>query len=487
MKLNKMRQELADTFLAALKENKIPWHRDWTVSAGPPVNAVSGYVYHGLNTFWLYCVQAEQGYTDPRWCTFKQAAEQGWHIKKGEKGTKIEFWSMYDTETKKKISSAEVKRLEQILDGEEFMKRIKPISSVYVVFNGEQIEGIPEIISENYQLEESQLLSCRETLFSNMGLEFQEKGDHAYYIEEKDMVTMPPLKNFKSEYGYLSTLLHEAGHATGHPDRLDRDLSGSFGSEAYAKEELRAEIASAFTSQALGIVSFDEEHINNHKAYIQSWAKAIENNPGELFAAIRDAEKISDYLLEKGNFLEKYQKPLFTSQEAAHLRLIGKGRKNDFKSSVMGEIAKELNHYMEEGVTTTEIVKRVTPFIDRKFELHDISYTKNIISSILAHNREEYQELIRQPILKEEKSETKNMEENVMKAVELNVPSEMYGITVCVVDISAFEKGERVFPCGSGEDYKLTEEDVIDVYMELEKQKKTGIETPPVEENVMVR
>jgi len=100
----------------------------------------------------------------------------------------------------------------------------------------------------------------------------------------------------------MATLLHEAGHATGHISRLNRDMTGVFGSPEYAKEELRAEIASAFTAQELGLDYKQNEHMENHEAYVQNWIDVLENEPNELFAAIKDAEKISDYLIEKGEF-----------------------------------------------------------------------------------------------------------------------------------------------------------------------------------------
>ncbi|MCR4716373.1 MAG: hypothetical protein K5656_04250, partial [Lachnospiraceae bacterium] len=124
----------------------------------------------------------------------------------------------------------------------------------------------------------------------------------AFYRPSEDSITMPPIESFWAEYNYLSTFLHEAGHSTGHESRLNRDLTGIFGSEKYAKEELRAEIASAFTTQAIGLEgTMSREHIDNHKAYIQSWIAEIKNDPNELFKAIIDATKISDYLIEKGN------------------------------------------------------------------------------------------------------------------------------------------------------------------------------------------
>lgn len=100
----------------------------------------------------------------------------------------------------------------------------------------------------------------------------------------------------------MATLLHEAAHATGHESRLNRDMEGAFGSPEYAKEELRAEIASAFTAQILRIDYSQNDYMENHEAYVQNWISVLENEPNELFAAIKDAEKISDYLIEKGEF-----------------------------------------------------------------------------------------------------------------------------------------------------------------------------------------
>ncbi len=147
----------------------------------------------------------------------------------------------------------------------------------------------------------------RDTLLKNMELAYQEGGDRAYYSPSADTVVLPPESAFENVYSYMCTFLHECGHASGAPQRLHRDLSGGFGSEAYAREELRAEIASAFVAQALELQLSEQqlaEHFSLHQAYVQSWAKVLDKDPEELFKAIRDAEKISDYLIEKGEFKE---------------------------------------------------------------------------------------------------------------------------------------------------------------------------------------
>ena len=305
MKLNKMREEMINSFIDCLKKDTIPWHRSWSATERP-YNAVTNTAYHGANSLWLSYNQLAKNFSDPRWCTFKQAQTQGWKIKPGSKGTRVEFWSLYDTKTKRKLTSREAKQLSDELTIEEFKERIKPISNIYTVFNGEQIEGIPKYVEKTYELNNEELVQRRDTLLKNMNVDFAEGGDEAFYNPSRDRITLPKMNKFESEYAYMATLLHEAGHATGHESRLNREIANMFGTPEYAKEELRAEIASAFTAQELGLDYEQNEYMENHEAYVQSWIQVLENEPNELFAAIKDAEKISDYLIEKGEFeLEK--------------------------------------------------------------------------------------------------------------------------------------------------------------------------------------
>ena len=211
---------------------------------------------------------------------------------------------MYDTETKRKLAPSEVQKLRNSLTDVEFQERVKPISSVFTVFNGQQIEGIPEYQEfERPEFSTVELTAARDNLLKNMQLELREGGNRAYYSPSEDYVRMPKIEQFDNAYSYMSVFLHESAHASGAEHRLNRDLSGRFGSESYAKEELRAEIASAFTANATGIHYQQSPTMENHAAYIQSWIKVLQNNPNELFSAIKDAEKISDYLLEKGEFI----------------------------------------------------------------------------------------------------------------------------------------------------------------------------------------
>lgn len=293
----KMREEMVREFIKCLSEETIPWHMAW--STDRPVNAVTNTRYRGINKMWLSFIQKMEGWEDPRWCTFKQASNKGWKIIKGSKGTPVEFWSLYDTQKKKKISYAEARELEENLTPEEYDKRIRLVSRVYSVFNAEQIDGISKYEAKKYDLDTERIMHIRDNLINNMNVGYSEEGDKAFYNPKHDRIVIPEMDRFETEYDYMATLFHEAGHATGHESRFNRQIANMFGSPEYAKEELRAEISSAFTAQAVGITYEQNSHMENHKAYIQSWISALKSNPNELFLAIKDAEKISDYLIEK--------------------------------------------------------------------------------------------------------------------------------------------------------------------------------------------
>ncbi len=335
---SKLREKITQEFLNCLKEDKLPWHAMWNTMR--PQNAISGKNYRGVNSFWLSFISDEKGYGDHRWCTYKQAQDNGWQVKKDEKSTHIEYWRLYDKLQKRYVEQDEARQI--IAADPDREKDIILSCRTYCVFNAAQIEGIPALERPS-SVDIADVRAKRDVLMKNMGLQFREGGSEAYYDPRRDRITMPVESSFVDTYGYMSTLLHESSHATGHKSRLDRDLSGTFGSESYAKEELRAEIASAFTSQALGFGRQEGDlssGMDNHKAYIQSWIEAIQNKPNELFAAIKDAESISDYLLDKGEFLKAFdhqqgreeekqsKSPLSERIQGATLKVSNQARKN---------------------------------------------------------------------------------------------------------------------------------------------------------------
>lgn len=343
MELNKMRKEIADEFLAALNENIIPWERPWM--AWQPVNISSGKEYHGVNRMWLSYVAQKNGYNDYRWCTFNQANENGFRIRRGEKGTKVELWAWYDIQTKAKLSYQEFLELSSKLTnaGEKWDERIKPISQVYLVFNAAQIEGVPEPERTAMPVRE-ELLAGRDRLIESIKVNFTEGGNNAFYDINNDSIHIPEYGNFKSEYEYMATFLHEAGHASGAAHRLNRNIQNTFGTKEYAREELRVEISSAFTAQAIGIGGIQK--LQNHKAYVQSWIEIIKNNPSELFAAIKEAEKISDYLIENGGFI--MQKEAVQERQDTQIEsLPDRGNPEYFKYFYVGEQTQEAFDYQK--------------------------------------------------------------------------------------------------------------------------------------------
>ena len=304
---NILREQIISEFIKSLQEDKIPWKQGWN-SLDQPINALTGTKYKGVNSVWLSYVSGKQGYKDNRWCTFNQAAKKGWKVSKGSKGTPIEYWSKYDRKDKKVIDWKRDEELRNELSQKEYSERVTMVTRIYTVFNASQIEGIPAIQQKNRQIDKAYIESHRDKLIENLKVGFKEEGIRAYYSPGLDEIHMPEMDMFDNEYEYLATLLHEAGHSTGHESRLDRNIKNVFGTPEYAKEELRAEISSAFVAQELKVDEVSEDHIRNHKAYIQSWIKVLKDDPDELFRAIKDAQNISDYIIEKGEFKEIEEK-----------------------------------------------------------------------------------------------------------------------------------------------------------------------------------
>lgn len=303
----KFRQDVADAFIASIEADPKHWRREW-ICAGMdrPYNAVKGTRYKGLNVFWLAYVAEVKGFSDPRWATFNQAADEGWKIKAGSKGTKIEYWMPIDNEKGKAVTWEEYNkatdsgRIHLIYEDENGRKLDKYTirSKVFTVFNGDQIEGIPALVEElNYEIKRSEVV---DRVAAGMGVEIIEaKQGRAYYSPSEDKIHLPLKEQFESDNAYQSTALHELGHATGHPERLARDQGGGFGSEKYAFEELVAEISSTFMGEYFDVEPSEAE-MENHAAYVQGWAEAIKNDKNYLFKAIKQAEEAADYMIEAG-------------------------------------------------------------------------------------------------------------------------------------------------------------------------------------------
>lgn len=305
--LNEAREMLVQKYLESLSQNQLPWDKPWQTNT--PKNALSGRKYNGVNRMLLSYVAEERGYKGARWCTFNQIADrQGkyhkdekWHLKQGSKSVPIEYWFIYNPQQKKSYSFQEFAKIAENIPEEE-KDNYKLTTKTFRVFNEDCIEGIsPEPVEER-NIKKSDYISA---VISEMGVNYKERGDSCYYSPRTDTVNIAPKDTFRDEYGYYASQLHELCHATGHKDRLNRDLENWFGTPEYAKEELRAEISSSFLMQDFKLEA-DPSHINNHVAYIQSWIETLKKNPNELFKAIKDADKIAEYIEEKAKLgLEK--------------------------------------------------------------------------------------------------------------------------------------------------------------------------------------
>ena len=289
------RQEIANMFVKSLRENPKQWRKEW-FDAECPKNGATERKYNGINQFVLRHLMIKHEWDDPRFMTFKQANNLGYKIKKGSKGSKVEYWMPYDIEKKKVVSWDDASKS----DG----ANITLTSKIFTVFNGSQIEGIPEYEAEgkNYDIKPNETV---DKIASSMGVSVKnDGGDRAFYRPSEDAVHVPKMENFESEYGYTSTLAHELGHSTGHESRLDRPHKNKFGSPDYAKEELVAEITSCYLCGELGIEQ-DEKHIDNHTAYIQNWANAIEKDPDVLMKAVKQAEQATDFMMVHGEMMSE--------------------------------------------------------------------------------------------------------------------------------------------------------------------------------------
>lgn len=287
---------VSNKIIEALEAGVAPWQKPWSgteLYKTYPINAKSRNEYNGINSVNLILESQIKGYSDNRWLTYKQALDLGATVNKGEKGTLIQFWKYKE---EKDVVDENGKVI-----GKETLKLENPKVFYSTVFNAQQTTLQP--------LEQEQLPQIdfnpndmAEKILKNSGADIRESGsDRAYYMPTHDYIQLPLREQFNSAAEFYSTALHELGHWTGHKTRLDRDLSGGFGSESYAREELRAEISSFMMSQRLGI-DFDP---SNHYSYVDSWIKVLREDNKEIFRASRDAEKITNYV--EGLSMEKEQ------------------------------------------------------------------------------------------------------------------------------------------------------------------------------------
>jgi antirestriction protein ArdC len=247
-----------------------------------PKNASTNRSYSGINVLLLWGSTIEHGYSGQSWLTFRQALSLGGHVRKGEHGTTVVYADRF-------VPSEEKRRAAETGDEAQaipFLKR-------FTVFNTDQCDGLPDEIATATPPPPPGLIEPTvEALIKATRITFRIGGDRAFYAPAGDFVQVPPPQAYFEPINWHRTALHELGHATGHRSRLNRDLSGSYGTKKYAFEELVAELSAAFGCASLGIAP-----TVRHADYIGSWLEVLREDNRAIVRAASQASKAADYLL----------------------------------------------------------------------------------------------------------------------------------------------------------------------------------------------
>lgn len=277
--------EVTARVIGELEQGRLPWVQPWDGAAcgcTMPENGATGRRYSGINILILWGAVIERGYSSQRWLTFRQALNLGGHVRRGEKGTVICYADRFTPKTEEERARDEDREARQVA----FLKR-------FTVFNVDQCDGLPDEVTQAPQLpEERETIPHAEALISATGADFRIGGAQAFYAPGADFVQVPPQQAYPEQINWYRTALHELGHWTGHRSRLDRDFSGRFGSRSYAREELVAEMASAFVCASLSITP-----TVRHADYLAAWLEVLREDEKAIFRAASAASKAADYLL----------------------------------------------------------------------------------------------------------------------------------------------------------------------------------------------
>jgi antirestriction protein ArdC len=296
-------QDVTDRVIAALEAGTIPWVRPWKggeVGAhGRPVNVRSAKPYNGINVMLLWLTAAAEGYSRDLWLTFRQAKALGGSVRKGEHGTRIVFWKFREY-ADKDSSGAPVVDPET---GEARTRRV-PMARLYTVFNVDQCDGLT--LPKRFRLDpadsaeaadaEADLIArdtAIEEFLAATGAAIEHRGSRACYSPDADRIRLPKLDAFNDSGAYYATALHELTHWTGHKSRCDRDFRGRFDSDAYAVEELVAEMGSAFLCARFAV-----EGKLQHPSYLAHWVKVLRADNGAIVTAASKARIACEYLYE---------------------------------------------------------------------------------------------------------------------------------------------------------------------------------------------
>lgn len=280
--------EVTARIVSELEAGRLPWVQPWGssggIAPGLPRNALTARNYSGVNVLILWGAVIEHGWPSQSWLTFRQAQEAGGCVRKGEHGVTVVYADRFTPEAEKERASR---------DGDE--AKAVPFLKRFTVFNVAQCEGMrAELASDPVPLPEREIVPVAEEVIAASGVDFRIGGTRAFYVPSLNFVQVPPQPAFFEQVNYYRTCLHELCHATGHAKRLNRDLTNGFGSKDYAREELIAEMGSAFLCAALGIMP-----TVRHADYIGSWLDVLREDNRAIFRAASAATKAAEWLLAR--------------------------------------------------------------------------------------------------------------------------------------------------------------------------------------------
>lgn len=290
MKHASSRPSPAKTITAAIVERleagTRPWVQPWTgASVSRPLRAC-GTPYQGINVLWLWMAAEAAGHASPFWMTYRQSQLLGGQVRKGERGTVAIFYRAYQAE-------------EVHESDEDAGPRTRRVLKSFTVFNACQIDRLPGRFFPEPRplLLPTERDSALDAFFATVPARIRHWGAEAYYSPVLDQVTMPEPGLFRDLDHYRATLAHELSHWTGHESRLARQMGGRFGSEAYAMEELVAELSSAILGAELGL---PVDHLDHHASYLASWLKVLKADSRAILTVAAKAEEAASLLLRLG-------------------------------------------------------------------------------------------------------------------------------------------------------------------------------------------
>ena len=280
------------TILEKLEAGTKPWVQPWTGAPQCRPLRHCGTAYRGINTVMLWMAARACGYASPYWMTYRQAEALGGQVRRHEKCT---YAVLYKT-----IDARDVKDGDGLVDGDdgEATGKTRRILRSFAVFNADQIDGLPA----TYHVTTTDALPIPEGIhrpqldafFDRVPAVVRHNGFAAYYNRDRDEIVLPPIARFASYDGYFAVRAHETAHWTGHKKRLDRQFGTRFGDNAYAFEELVADIAAAILGAALGL---PEAELDNHAAYVDHWMRVLKTDKNAILTAASKADEAVNFLL----------------------------------------------------------------------------------------------------------------------------------------------------------------------------------------------